>query len=93
MRIARFPLPSLIQIIVPLAAIISASISHSSVGGFPTQIRTVVASAARKLGLLDAKTANAKMPGGLAAARLDERNRSLERLMLFGEARQAYPPV
>jgi diaminopimelate epimerase len=54
---------------------------------------TAVASAARKLGLLDAKTVNVKMPGGVAPVRFDERNGSLERVMLFGEAQQANPPV
>ena len=54
---------------------------------------TAVASAARKLGLLDAKTVNVRMPGGVAPVRFDERNGSLERVMLFGEARQANPPV
>ena len=54
---------------------------------------TAVASAARKLGLIDAKTVNVRMPGGVAPVRFDERNGSLARLMLFGEAQQAYPPV
>jgi diaminopimelate epimerase len=54
---------------------------------------TAVASAARKLGLLDAKTVNVRMPGGVAPVRFDERNGSLERVMLFGEAQQAKPPV
>ena len=54
---------------------------------------TAVASAARKLGLLDAKTVNVRMPGGVAPVRFDERNGSLERVMLFGEAQQANPPV
>jgi diaminopimelate epimerase len=54
---------------------------------------TAVACAARKLGLIDAKTVNVRMPGGLAPVRFDERNGSLERVMLFGEARQANPPV
>jgi diaminopimelate epimerase len=54
---------------------------------------TAVASAARKLGLVDAKTVNVGMPGGVAPLRFDERNGGLERVMLFGEARQADPPV
>jgi hypothetical protein len=54
---------------------------------------TAIASAARKLGLLDAKTVNVRMPGGVAPVRFDECNGSLERVMLFGEARQANPPV
>ena len=54
---------------------------------------TAVASAARKLGLVDAKTINVRMPGGVAPVRFDERNGSLERVMLFGEAQQANPPV
>lgn len=54
---------------------------------------TAVASAARKLGLLDAKTVNVRMPGGVAPVRFDERNGRLERVMLFGEAQQAIPPV
>jgi len=54
---------------------------------------TAVASAARKLALLDAKTVNVRMPGGVAPVRFDERNGSLERVMLFGEAQRANPPV
>ena len=54
---------------------------------------TAVASAARKLGLLVAKTINVRMPGGVAPVRFDERDGSLERVMLFGEARQANPPL
>jgi len=54
---------------------------------------TAVASAARKLGLLDAKTVNVRMPGGVAPVRFDERNGSVERVMLFGEAQQANPPA
>ena len=54
---------------------------------------TAVASAARKLGLVDAKTINVKMPGGVAPVRFDERNGSIERVMLFGEAQRADPPV
>ena len=53
---------------------------------------TAVASAARKLGLVDAKTVNVRMPGGVAPVRFDERNGSLERVMLFGEAQLAIPP-
>lgn len=54
---------------------------------------TAVASAARKLGLLDAPSVNVRMPGGVAPVRFDERNGILERAMLFGEAQQANPPV
>jgi len=54
---------------------------------------TAVASAARALGLLDAKTVNVRMPGGVAPVRFDERNGSLERVMLFGEAQRGNPPV
>src|SRR3972149_883218 len=46
---------------------------------------TAVASAARKLALLDAKTVNVRMPGGVAPVQFDVRNGSLERVMLFGE--------
>ncbi len=52
---------------------------------------TAVASAARKLGLLVAKTVNVDMPGGVAPVRFDERNGILERVMLFGEAKRANP--
>ncbi len=52
-----------------------------------------VAAAARKLALFDAKTVNVRMPGGVAPVRFDERNGRLERVMLFGEAQQANPPV
>ena len=54
---------------------------------------TAVASAARKLGLLDANTVNVRMPGGVAPVRFDERNGSLARVMLFGVAQQANPPI
>jgi len=54
---------------------------------------TAVASAARKLELLDANTVNVRMPGGLAPVRFDERNGNLQRVMLFGEARRANPPA
>jgi diaminopimelate epimerase len=54
---------------------------------------TAVAAAARKLGLLDARIANVRMPGGTAPVRFDERNGSLERVMLFGEAHRANPPL
>jgi diaminopimelate epimerase len=54
---------------------------------------TAVASAARHLGLIDANTVNVRMPGGVAPVRFDERNGSLERAMLFGEAQQANPPI
>jgi diaminopimelate epimerase len=53
---------------------------------------TAVASAARKLGLLDANTVNVRMPGGVAPVRFDERNGSLARVMLFGVAQQSNPP-
>lgn len=52
-----------------------------------------VASAARWLGLLDAKIVNVAMPGGIAPVRFDERNGNRERVMLFGEARRADPQV
>ena len=54
---------------------------------------TAVASAARKLGLLDAQTVNVRMPGGVAPVRFDERDGRLARVMLFGEAQQAHPPA
>jgi len=54
---------------------------------------TAVASAARALGLVDAKTVNVKMPGGVAPVRFDEHNQFLERVMLFGQAQRANPPV
>ncbi len=54
---------------------------------------TAVASAARKLGLVEAKTVNVRMPGGVAPVRFDERDGSLARVMLFGEARRANPPA
>ena len=54
---------------------------------------TAVASAARSLGLIDAKTVDVRMPGGVAPVRFDERNGRLERVMLFGEARRANPPI
>jgi diaminopimelate epimerase len=53
---------------------------------------TAVAAAARKLGLLDAKAVNVRMPGGVAPVRFDECNGSLARVMLFGEAQQSNPP-
>ena len=49
---------------------------------------TAVASAARKLGLVDAKTVNVRMPGGVAPVRFDEHNGILERVMLFGQAKR-----
>jgi diaminopimelate epimerase len=52
---------------------------------------TAVASAARKLGLVDAKTVDVKMPGGVAPIRFDEHNDVLERMMLFGEAERSNP--
>jgi len=54
---------------------------------------TAVASAARELGLIEAKTVNVRMPGGVAPVRFDERNGSLARVMLFGVAQQANPPA
>ncbi len=54
---------------------------------------TAVASAARSLGLIEAKCVNVRMPGGVAPVRFDERNGRLERVMLFGEAQQANPPI
>lgn len=54
---------------------------------------TAVASAARMLGLLEAKMVKVAMPGGVAPVRFDERNGILERVMLFGEAQQTNPPV
>lgn len=52
---------------------------------------TAVACAARALGLVDAKTVNVAMPGGVAPVRFDENNGILERVMLFGEARKSNP--
>ena len=52
---------------------------------------TAVASAARALGLLGAKTVNVAMPGGVAPVRFDERNGILECVMLFGEAQRSNP--
>jgi diaminopimelate epimerase len=49
---------------------------------------TAVASAARMLGLLAAKTVNVAMPGGVAPIRFDESDGILERVMLFGEAQR-----
>ncbi len=54
---------------------------------------TAVASAARKLGLVKAEMVGVKMPGGVAPVRFDEHNGMLERVMLFGEAKRANPPV
>ncbi len=54
---------------------------------------TAVASAARTLGLVDAKMVNVRMPGGVAPVRFDEHNKTLERVMLFGQAQRANPPV
>ena len=54
---------------------------------------TAVASAARTLGLVDATMVNVRMPGGVAPVRFDEHNEVLERVMLFGEAQRANPPV
>jgi diaminopimelate epimerase len=47
---------------------------------------TAVASAARALGLLGAKTVKVVMPGGVAPVRFDESDGSLQCVMLFGEA-------
>ena len=52
---------------------------------------TAVASAAKKLGFVDATTVNVKMPGGVAPIRFDEHNDVLERVMLFGEAERSNP--
>jgi diaminopimelate epimerase len=52
---------------------------------------TAVASAARALGLLGAKTVNVVMPGGVAPVRFDESDGILKRVMLFGEARRTNP--
>ncbi|TSA11604.1 MAG: diaminopimelate epimerase [Betaproteobacteria bacterium] len=54
---------------------------------------TAVASAARKLGLVDAQSVDVRMPGGIAPVRFDERDGRLARVMLFGEAQQAQPPA
>jgi len=52
---------------------------------------TAVASAARSLGLLDAKTVDVRMPGGVAPIRFDESDGILRRVMLFGEAQRTNP--
>ena len=52
---------------------------------------TAVASAARELGLLGAKTVNVVMPGGVAPVRFDENDGILKRVMLFGEAQRTNP--
>ena len=52
---------------------------------------TAVASAARSLGLLDAKTVDVRMPGGVAPIRFDESDGILKRVMLFGEAQRTNP--
>jgi len=52
---------------------------------------TAVASAARKLGLVQAKTVSVKMPGGVAPIRFDEHNEVLQRVMLFGQAERVNP--
>lgn len=54
---------------------------------------TAVASAARTLGLVTATLVNVKMPGGVAPVRFDEHNQTLQRVMLFGQAQRADPPV
>jgi diaminopimelate epimerase len=52
---------------------------------------TAVASAARALRLLDPKTVNVAMPGGVAPVRFDESDGILKRVMLFGEAQRTNP--
>ena len=52
---------------------------------------TAVASAARELGLLGAKTVNVVMPGGVAPVRFDECDGVLKCVMLFGEAQRTNP--
>ncbi|MFB3905658.1 MAG: diaminopimelate epimerase [Acidobacteriota bacterium] len=52
---------------------------------------TAVASAARKLKLVDAQVVNVRMPGGIAPVRFDEHNERLERVMLFGQAERSNP--
>jgi diaminopimelate epimerase len=52
---------------------------------------TAVASAARSLGLLDVKTVNVAMPGGVAPVRFDEGDGILKCVMLFGEAQRTNP--
>ncbi len=52
---------------------------------------TAVASAARSLGLLGAKTVIVVTPGGVAPIRFDESDGILKRVMLFGEARRTNP--
>jgi diaminopimelate epimerase len=54
---------------------------------------TAVASAARKLGLVDAKVVKVTTPGGVAPVRFDEHNGVLQRVMLFGQAERTNPPV
>jgi len=54
---------------------------------------TAVASAARKLELVTGETVNVRMPGGVAPVRFDEHNEILERVMLFGQAQRAKPPI
>jgi diaminopimelate epimerase len=49
---------------------------------------TAVASAARKLNLVQGATINVHMPGGVAPIRFDQ-----DHAMLFGEARRKDPPV
>jgi diaminopimelate epimerase len=49
---------------------------------------TAVASAARKLKLVEGTTINVRMPGGVAPVRFDQ-----DHAMLFGEARRKDPPV
>jgi diaminopimelate epimerase len=52
---------------------------------------TAVASAARELGLVGAKTVNVVMPGGIAPVRFDESDGVLKCVMLFGEAQRTNP--
>jgi diaminopimelate epimerase len=52
---------------------------------------TAVASAARKLQLLGAKTVKVAMPGGVAPVRFDESEGILKCVMLFGEAQRTNP--
>ena len=52
---------------------------------------TAVASAARELGLLRAKTVQVVMPGGVAPVRFDESDGVLKCVMLFGEAQRTNP--
>ena len=53
---------------------------------------TAVASAARKLGLLEARTVKVVMPGGVAPVRFEESDGILKGVRLFGEAQRTNPP-